>query len=171
VLWDLAPPARPVADPWADLTSPNCHAAHAAVWALARSIDGPAVLRAKLSPAPSLDSADLDRLIADLDADRHAVRERASRALSAQGRAVLPALEAAFARVRSAEAAARLERLIRAVPADLTGPEVTHRRAVKAMALAGTPSARELLTEWASGAPGAVLTDEARAALRRLPPG
>jgi dipeptidyl aminopeptidase/acylaminoacyl peptidase len=174
LLWDLAPPARTVADPWADLNSNNGLPAYTAVWALARDPSGPALLRAKLPPAPRLDAAELDRLLAALDADRHAVRERAMRALAGRGRSVLPALQAALGRARSAEAGARLEKLIRAVPTDLTPEEVAHRRAVKAMALSGTPAASELLSEWANGAPGAVLTDEAQAALRRLrapPPG
>jgi hypothetical protein len=80
-------------------------------------------------------------------------------------------MQAAIARVRSAEAAARLEKLIAAIPSHFTPTEVTHRRAVKAMSLAGTPAARELLREWAAGAPGAILTEEARAALSRLAPG
>jgi hypothetical protein len=167
ILWDLAPgPSEvPVRDVLEVVGGP-CSAA--AVWSLARDSNGPGRLRAKVPPVPRLDPVDVDRLIADLDADRHAVRERASRALADHGRAALPALQAALGRVRSAEAAARLEKLIRAVPRDLTPQEVRHRRAVKAMALAGTPAARELLSEWAAGAPGAVLTDEARAALGRL---
>lgn len=168
LLWDLAPPARHVTDPWGDLNSRDGESAHAALWALARDANGPALLRAKLLPAPRLDAAELDRLLADLDADRHAVRERATRALADHGRAALPAMQAALSRPRSAEAAARLEKLIRAVPRHLTADEIVHRRAVKAMSLAGTPAARELLSEWAAGGPGAVLTDEARAALGHL---
>jgi hypothetical protein len=156
LLWDLSP-AR-AAD-------------RAGVWELAADPDGPARLRAELPPAPRLDPAVVDRLIADLDANRHAVRERATRALADHGRAALPALNAALARRPSAEAAARLEKLIRDLPDHLTPAEVAHRRAVKAMSLAGTAAARELLAEWAAGAPGAVLTDEARAALDRFPSG
>jgi hypothetical protein len=171
VLWDVASPARAVANPWSDLSSPDGRAGYAAVCTLARDADGPAVLRSKLNSVPRLDAAEADRLIAGLDADRHAVRERASRALADHGRAALPAMQAAIARVRSAEAAARLEKLIAAIPSHFTPTEVTHRRAVKAMSLAGTPAARELLREWAAGAPGAILTEEARAALSRLAPG
>jgi WD domain, G-beta repeat/PQQ-like domain len=165
LLWDLAPT---VGDPSASVVPNDGPASPAAVWALARDPNGPAILRAKLPPAARLDPAEVDRFIAGLDADRHAVRERASRALADHGRAAQPDLRAALGRVRSAEAATRLEKLIQAVPVDLTPQEVAHRRAVKAMALAATPAAREVLGEWAAGAPGAVLTDEAQSALGRL---
>jgi hypothetical protein len=165
LLWDLDPGQSEVSLPDLPGLVPG---SASAVWTLAHDPNGPAVLRAKLRPAPRLDPAEIDRLIADLDNDRHPVRERATRALADHGRAAPPALRAALGRVRSAEAATRLEKLIQAVPTDLTPQEVAHRRAVKAMALAATPAAREILGEWAGGAPGAVLTDEARSALDRL---
>ena len=51
------------------------------------------------------------------------------------------------------------------------GPPPADRRVfrlVQAAEFAATPEARELLTAWAGGAAGAVLTDEAKAALARL---
>jgi len=167
LLWDLDPKVPAPPDQWHALASADASAVQAALWSLARDANGPALLRANLPPAARL-GAELDHLIADLDADRHAVRERASRALADHGRPALPALRTALGRPRSAEAATRLEKLIQAVPADLTTEEIRHRRAVKAMSLAATPAACELLSEWAAGAPGAVLTEEARSALDRL---
>jgi WD domain, G-beta repeat/PQQ-like domain len=168
LLWDLDPRVPPPPDRWNALASANASAVQAALWSVARDPHGPSVLRTNLAPAPRRDPAEMDRLIADLDADRHAVRERATRALADHGRPALPALRAALGRPRSAEAAARLEKLIQAVPDDLTADEIRHRRAVKAMSLAATPEAREMLGEWAAGAPGAVLTDEAQSARLRL---
>jgi hypothetical protein len=138
---------------------------YAAMWALARDPKSPTFLQAHVRAIPRFSASDLDRLFADLDANRHAVRERATRALSDQGRAAVPALRAALARGQSPEPSARIERLIQTASGDLTPTEIVQRRAVKAMSLAGTPEARALLAEWADGAPGAVLTDAARAVL------
>jgi hypothetical protein len=41
-------------------------------------------------------------------------------------------------------------------------------RAVEAMEVAGTKEARELLGYWAGGAPGALFTRDAEAAMKRL---
>ena len=166
VLRDLAPVGLKPADSWRAL-SEDGPTAYAGLWSLARDQNGPATLRAKLPPIPRLGERDLARLIDNLDSPRHAVRERASRALNDQGRAAIQALQTALTRTNSAESAARLEKLIPAADRGFTSQEITHRRAVKAMSLAGTAEARELLAEWAAGAPGAVLTDEAKAALGR----
>ena len=167
LLRELAPTGPAPVDLWSALRSDDGKEIYAAIWALARDSKGPAALRAHLQAVPRLSAPELDRLIADLDANRHAVRERATRALSDQGRAALPALRAALARGLSPEASARLEKLIQACSGELTPAEIVHRRAVKAMSLAGTPEARALLAEWAAGEPGAVLTDAARAILAR----
>jgi hypothetical protein len=167
LLRELAPTEPPPADFWSALRSDDGAETYAAMWALARDTKGPAVLRTHLPAVPRLSATDLDRLISDLDANRHAVRERATRSLAEQGRAALAAFRAALARGQSPEASARLEKLIQANSGELTPTEIVHRRAVKAMSLAGTPEARALLAEWADGAPGAVLTDAARAILAR----
>lgn len=167
LVWDLAPRGPGPADPWSVLGSNDGEQVYAAIWSLARDSSGPAALRAHLPPVPKLDATRLDRLIADLDAPRHATRERASRALADHGRTALSALRSAYSRRPSAESAARLERLILAIPEELTPQEVVQRRAVKAMAMSERTEARALLNEWASGAPGAVLTDAAAAVLAR----
>jgi hypothetical protein len=56
-----------------------------------------------------------------------------------------------------------LARLLHGSPA-----RVCEQRAVLVLEVAGTPEARALLLRLASGAKGAVLTEEARAALARL---
>jgi outer membrane protein assembly factor BamB len=167
LLRDLVPSEPPPSDLFSALRSNQGDESYAAIWAFARDSNGPAELRKLIPIQPRLSANQLDRLIADLDAARHPVRERASRVLSDQGRTALPVLRSALERVKSAEAAARLEKLIQAAPPELTSQEITHRRAVKAMSLAGTAEARELLAGWAAGAPGAVLTEEAKAALGR----
>jgi hypothetical protein len=167
LLRELAPNGPAPMDLWSALKSGDGAETYAAMWALARDTKGPAVLRTHLPAVPRLSATDLDRLIADLDANRHAVRERASRSLSDQGRAAVPALRAALIRGQSPEASARLEKLIQASSGELTPTEIVHRRAVKALSLSGTPEARAILAEWADGAPGAVLTDAARAILAR----
>jgi hypothetical protein len=50
----------------------------------------------------------------------------------------------------------------------LTPEELRALRLAQACEFAGTPSARALLKQWAGGAPGAMLTEDAKAALARL---
>jgi len=67
----------------------------------------------------------------------------------------------------SPEVRERIERLIAAE--ERPSPEHLRRmRAVEAMEVAGTKEAKELLAYWAGGAPGALFTRDAEAAIKRL---
>jgi hypothetical protein len=109
----------------------------------------------------------LAKLIAGLGSDRFADREAASTELAALGRLAEPALKAAVARGLPAEARERADRLLATLAADPAGEELRRSRAVLALELAGSPEALALLKEWAAGAPGALLTEEAKAAVGR----
>jgi hypothetical protein len=112
------------------------------------------------------DSARLARLIADLDSDTFGTRDVAERELARLGHAAEPALRMALNGSPSAEHRRRVERLLEALGAPQE-QDVAASRAVEVLEWMGTPEARRLLKEYGRGAPGAWLTEEAAAALRR----
>jgi hypothetical protein len=84
--------------------------------------------------------------------------------LRALGPAAAGPLRRALAQSPSAEATRRIEVLLAGSPDD----ELRGRRAVEVLEALGTPAARALLAEWATGDPAAAATREAAAALTRL---
>jgi hypothetical protein len=58
--------------------------------------------------------------------------------------------------------------MLRALEHDPTPDEVRQTRVIQASELAGIPAARQVLQRWALGTPGATLTEDARAAIKRL---
>ncbi len=146
------------------LASRDPKAGLAAVHALAADPAAVAVLRDRFRPA---DPARVAQLIAELGDDEYRTREAAERALAALGGRAAAGLYRAATTSPSAEVRARAERLLK----PLAGPDGATRlgagRAVEALERAGTPAARELLSEWAKDG-GPVLAAEAAAALARL---
>ena len=107
-------------------------------------------------------------LIARLDANRFADREAATVALAAFGPLVGTELRAALAGNPSAEARERMTKLVDRLTADPEPPDLGPDRAVRVLELIGIPAAASLLSEWAAGAPHAMLTEAAKAALGRM---
>ncbi len=152
---------------WNDLASADAFRADLAVWRLAgaghRAV---ALLRERLRPAPALPEKEIARLIADLDSDVFATRERASASL----KKVLAAAAAALRRARAARPS--LEQLLRinCLLADLdTARDPEQRRRLRAVRLLGEmdlPEARALLRRLACEGSFAV-SDEATLALRQ----
>jgi WD40 repeat protein len=114
----------------------------------------------------------LDSLIADLDSDEFAVREKASAALAALGREAEPALRKGLASGPSAEVRIRLEALLARL--DKGGPEAAEPRRLQALRVLevleriNTSEARRLVEELAKGTPDAEPTREAKATLERM---
>jgi hypothetical protein len=105
--------------------------------------------------------------VADLDGANFKTRDAATKALADLHRLAEPALRAALDRGPSAEARQRLNKLIAGLVREPMADEIRAGRAVKALELADTLETRALLGEWAGGAPGARLTEDAKAALGR----
>ncbi len=145
-------------------------AASPAIRSLAAAPGAVPFLATKLRPAAE-DGERIAALIAQLDNDRYATREAATRALENLGPSAEPALREALAGSPSPEVRMRAEGLLaaldkpRPVP---TGETLRALRAIQLLELIGTPEARRLLETLAAGAPGAPETREAGAALRRL---
>jgi hypothetical protein len=120
-------------------------------------------LKAALPP----DQTRLRRLIADLDSDQFATREKAQRELEGIGEDAAPALRKALAGGPSAEARRRIE-LVLQRPRPLSPETLQAIRAVEVLETIGTADARQLLETIARGEPEAGLTRAARASLERL---
>jgi RNA polymerase sigma factor (sigma-70 family) len=148
---------------WDDLSADAKTGLRAARLLAAAGDPGIALLKAKVAArqAPAADR--MARLIADLDAPRFMVREKAEADLRDLGPQAEPFLQQALKASPSAEAAKRLEALLTALAARKLSPaEVRELRAVLALEWQDTPAARELLADWAKGDPAAVLTRAAK---------
>lgn len=143
-----------------------------AIWTLAACPRTTSFLSAKLRPIPVVAAERLKQLVADLDADAFAVREKASRQLAEIGEIAGPALREALVSNPSVEARRRIEALrkplkqLDAVPL----PEERLRALSGGTVLEylGDKEARNLLQALANGAPQARLTREAKTALERV---
>jgi RNA polymerase sigma factor (sigma-70 family) len=154
---------------WNDLGGPAAQA-HRAIWALVAA-SGQAVpfLAARLRPVTPAAPQHLARLLVDLDSDRFAVRAQAARELKDLGELSVPALRGALAGQPSLEFRRRAEQLLEGLQGPVTSPaRLQPLRAVAALEQVGTPEARQVLDVLAKGTPEARLTQEAKAALRRL---
>jgi WD40 repeat protein len=182
LLWDLAslapggrPPRRDLARAdmdalWADLAGNDAAAAYRALWTLAAAPSQSVPwLRQRLHPAAGPDAAHMTRLIADLDNDQFALRQKATRELEGLGELAEPALRKALAARPSVEARRCLQRLLEAQANSVVpGGSLADLRALAALEHAGTGDARELIRTLASGEPAHRLTQEAKASLDRL---
>lgn len=156
---------------WQDLSGDDAEKAYRAIWALVgRPKEAVAMLGAKLRPAPRLDPSRVRPHIAGLGSDSYEGRTRATRELKKLGEQAEPALREALDGKPDLELRRRAESLLAALNGPLTpGDGLRAVRAVEALELIATPSARTLLEELAAGEPTARLTREAAASMRRLP--
>jgi WD40 repeat protein len=174
LLWDL--PALflvggtaegPQESAWHDLASGDARRAYGAVWRLAGDPQAVRLLGARLQPAQERDAAPVPRLLHQLGSPDFATRERATRALEEIGEAARGQLEAACKDGSSAEVRRRARALLGKLD-PRSAERLREVRAVQVLEYVGTPPARRLLEKLAGGAPGARLTQEAKASLERL---
>jgi hypothetical protein len=173
LLWDLRPTDTPRATVaatslWNDLASADGRKAYRAIWAL-RDDPKPAValLRGKLPPT-RLDEKRLQQLVAELEDDGVATRLTAAEELRKLGRAAVPRVKQALQAATSPEVRGRLQAIVAQLCAAPGPNDFRLQRAVQVAELAATAEARQLLRDWAAGSTGAPLTEDARAALKRL---
>jgi hypothetical protein len=106
-------------------------------------------------------------LIADLDSDKFAVRQKAAKELRQIGGTAEPFIKKALEGPISLEARRRLEQILPSLADDL-GPETVRTiRAIMVLERIGNTPAKRLLQELAGGAGGARETEEATASLER----
>jgi WD40 repeat protein len=177
LVWSLRPPAgREPPDParlWADLSGDG-PAVRRAVWAAAQHPDVAVRLFRQKWPVPGqpVDTAQVRKLIGELDGETFAGREAAEAELAKLGRQAEAELRKALAESTSAEVKRRAQRLVdRWSPpggAEYPPGQARELRAVWALELAGTPGAKKLLEAWAAAKVGDRLCEEAAAAVKRL---
>jgi hypothetical protein len=126
-------------------------------------------LRARVRPVLPVDPRTLERLTADLASEKFRERERAVKGLEELTDLAVPALERIRAGNPSLETRRRAEQLLaRLTGLTLSPARLRLVRAVEVLELAGTAEARQMLVALAQGAPEALATREAQAALVRL---
>jgi hypothetical protein len=128
-----------------------------------------AFLRERVRPTPPADVPRIPQLIAGLDSNRFADRDKAMKELEGMGKAAEPALRQALANGPSPEARRRLEQLLNKQQQAVLPPDTVRSiRVVEVLERVGTPQARKVLEGLAKGAAESALTQDARAALVRL---
>jgi WD40 repeat protein len=163
-------PAADVQTLWADLAGPDGVKAYQAVQTL-RTAPGQVVplLRERLRPAVPVEVETIRQWVADLGGKRFAQRQKASSALEKLGELAVPELTRALGAGVPLETRKRIEQLLdKATGGSLSTEQLRLVRAVEVLELLGTPEARQVLVTLSRGAPGALPTREAQAALDRL---
>jgi hypothetical protein len=165
--------ARAAAKPealWADLGDADARKAYRAVLDLSDDAAGAAaLLRGRLRAVPAVDGKRVESLLADLNSDDYATRQKATAGLEALAELAVPAMKKALAAGPSAEVRKRVGALLERVEGQAVPPEQLRAlRGVEALEHAGTAETRAVLEGLARGAPQARLTREARASLLRL---
>jgi hypothetical protein len=177
IVWDATGLAEAPADSlpaaWKNLADADPLIARRAVWQLTAAPGGAALINERTAALGEALKR-VDRLIADLEDDRFAVRHRATRELAALGDLIAPTLRRALADHVPPETHLRIERLLNdCTPA---GGEVTELncetrrwlRCIEVLERRGDAEAWALLTTLISLLQTAELSDDARAALTRL---
>jgi WD40 repeat protein len=170
-------PGRDLADAdleklWADLAGVDGVRAYSAVRTLA-AVPRQSVpfARERLRAFLGVDSERIARLIAQLDDDRFAVREKASAELAATIRLAESALRRALEKSPSLEAQRRIEEILKNAKAGipLRLEQLRMLRLLHMLAKAGTPEARQAVESLAAGTADADLKQEAKSLLAHWP--
>jgi WD40 repeat protein len=162
--------ANEVEDRWNDLMGNDGTKAFSAINALA-AVPQQAVrfLQERLKPAAAPDTKLIDQWISELDSNKFAARQKASKELEKQGELATPALQQVLANHPTPETRKRVEELLTKVNHQaLNGERLRLVRAIEVLEQTGTPEARDLLALLAKGAPGALTTRAAQTALEHL---
>lgn len=154
---------------WSALASADAAQAYTAIATLADCPSAVELLQAHVKPVASADNKQVARLIADLESQQFAIRERASRELAELADRIAPTLRKALKAAPGLETRVRLEQLLSSVEFPLPASELLRQvRAVEVLESIGSDAATSLMRKLASGAPESRLTREAKAAVDRL---
>jgi hypothetical protein len=154
---------------WAELAGEDVCRAYRGLWQLAAApAQAVPFLQARLRPAAI--EPRLARLLADLDSNSFAAREKATRELAGLGEAAEVALRQTLRQAPSLEVQRRVERLLeRLQQKPVLSPDALRvMRVLKLLEHLSTPEARRMLEEIARGGWGEQTSAEARAVLARL---
>lgn len=167
-----APSAEEMEGLWAELSGADGGRAYRAIRQFGSTGPlGAAFMQERLKSDKPPDGRRIARLIADLDDDKFATREKASGELAKLGVRAEPALRRALKGEVSAEVRVRIKRLLEpydAARGPLPSADLIQLRAVEALEANGSKEALQVLVELADGPAEATLTREAKASLARL---
>lgn len=154
---------------WQDLESEDGERAYRALRRLSALPDQCVPLLRERVKVTGPTAAQIERLVADLDGDRFAVRQRATRELDEMGVTAEPVLRKALEGKPSLEVRQRIELLVgRMKGRPLTGELLRGWRALEILERVGNPEARKALEKFAEGPAAALIAEEAKASLGRL---
>jgi WD40 repeat protein len=180
LIWDMTRIARPelpvkaltagaLESCWQTVADNDAARAFTAMSTLiAAPADSVAWIKERVRPVPPLDVKRISDLMHQLNDDQFKVRHKATAELLKVGELVLPVVDKALASGPTPEARRRLNELKKKLMAvGLQGQWLRAFRAVEILERIGSPEARRALQALAKGAPEALLTTSAMAALKR----
>ncbi|HEX3147911.1 MAG TPA: PQQ-binding-like beta-propeller repeat protein [Gemmataceae bacterium] len=155
---------------WAELAGNDMLVVHRSIWGLTAHPDATvSYIGERTEPAKGPGRERIQRWLLDLDNDRFAVREVATKELQKIGPSIVPTLKKHLAAKLSPEARERVEKLIdKLLVEPLPAAEIRASRLVEVLERIGTADARAVLERLETGDPDATLTVQAKAALARL---
>jgi WD40 repeat protein len=153
---------------WPDLASDDGFQAHRAMFTL-RAAPKKAVPFLEQRMGPVIRVEQIPQLIADLESRSFKTRQRATQELERLEHLAKPALEKVLSGKPSAETRRQVEGLLKRFKSQPLAPEVMRDlRGIDILECIGTSEAATVLQKLAKGAPEALQTREAKAALKRL---
>jgi RNA polymerase sigma factor (sigma-70 family) len=154
---------------WQELASADAAKAWKAICDLsAAQTDAVAWIGEKVQPAVPIDGKRAQELIGKLDDAQFKIRELAAAELFKLGEQVVPVIDKALAVNPALETVKRLETIRdKFIGVPPGGEKLRVLRAVEVLERIGTPEARHVLQALAAGAPSALVTKAAEAALKR----
>ena len=158
-------------DLWADLTSNDPAKAYQAVYTLiGGGKETVTFLQQHIHPVPvSTEVRRIPGLLADLDNREFIVREKASEELAKLGDVALPALQKTLAAEPTPEVHSRVKAILEKLLCQPPTPEQLRvQRTVMVLEQMGSPEAKDLLETLSKGVEGSLLTEEAKAAVKRM---
>lgn len=182
LIWDVSNLSRPAKSPAIELSAKDVES----LWAVLLGDDAAKAVQSirqlaaapkqvvpflteRIKPAAPVAPQKLEQWLRELDSESFAVRDQATRELEKLGELAVPPLEKVLASQAALEVRKRAEQLLEKLSGKvLTAEQIRVVRAVEALEQLGNPEARQLLETLAKGAPGALPTHEAQAALDRL---
>jgi WD40 repeat protein len=163
-------PAKALEAAWKDLNGESNKAFEALLTFTSAPQQTVALLKERIKPATEPDAKKIEKLVGALEDSNFDTRKNALEELKKLGKSAVPALKRALRNDPSAEARRRIDDLIAdAVKLPITDEERQASRTIEVLErMAQDKAARELLQSLAKGAEGATITEEARAAMKRL---
>jgi RNA polymerase sigma factor (sigma-70 family) len=155
---------------WNDLAAQGDAGANDTINALVASPhETVAFIKERLKPVAPVQAAVIEKLVAQLDSSDFKVRQKAHEELLKIGEQVVPYLDRALTASITLECRRRLEQAhARLTASAMTRTRLQTMRAIEVLERIGSAEARQVLQALAAGAPGALATAQARAALERL---